>query len=176
MYYGDGSVNGGAGGDVVLDVVKGALAGAVAVWAMDKVTWWMWDREDPAALAQERQAQPNGMDPAHNVANRVAGAMGKELSPAQPHRAGVAVHYGLGMGPGAAYAVLRKRVPVVGAGGGLLYGLALSLVEDEGVAPLLGLAGAPTDYPWQAHLRGVVGHLVLGAVTHATLGLLDRAA
>lgn len=176
MYYDKGEVNGGAGGDVVLDVVKGAVAGAVAVWAMDKVTWWMWDREDPAALAQERQARPNGMDPAHNVANRVAGAMGKELSPAQPHPAGVAVHYGLGMGPGAAYAVLRKRVPMIGAGGGLLYGLALSLVEDEGMAPLLGLAGAPTEYPWQAHLRGVVGHLVLGAVTHATLDLLDRAA
>lgn len=176
MYYDDGEVDGGAGGDVVLDVVKGAVAGAVAVWAMDKVTWWMWDREAPAALAQERQARPGGMDPAHNVANRVAGALGKELSPAQPHPAGVAVHYGLGMGPGAAYAVLRKRVPVVGAGGGLLYGLALSLVEDEGVAPLLGLAGKPTDYPWQAHLRGVVGHLVLGAVTHATLDLLDRAA
>lgn len=176
MYYGEDGVNGGAGGDVVLDVVKGAVAGAVAVWAMDKVTWWMWDREDPAAPAQERQARPNGMDPAHNIANRVAGAMGKELSPAQPHPAGVAVHYGLGMGPGAAYAVLRKLVPVVGAGGGLLYGLALSLVEDEGIAPLLGLAGAPTEYPWQAHLRGVVGHLVLGAVTHATLDLLDRAA
>lgn len=172
MYYADERT----GADVLTDAAKGAVAGALAVWAMDKVTWWLWDREDPAALERERQARPNGMDPAHDLANRVAGALGKELSPAQPHPAGVAVHFGLGMGPGAAYAVLRKRVPVVSAGGGLLFGLALSLVEDEGVAPLLGLAGAPADYPWQAHLRGVVGHLVLGAVTHATLDLLDRAA
>lgn len=176
MYYGEGGANGGMDGGVLTDVVKGAIAGAVAVWAMDKVVQWMWDHEDPAALQQEREARPNRMDPAHNLANRVAGAMGKELSPAQPHPAGVAVHYGLGIMPGAAYAVLRKRVPAVGAGGGLLYGLALTLMEDEGMAPLLGLAGAPTEYPWQAHLRGVVGHLVLGAVTHATLDLLDRAA
>lgn len=176
MYYEGDRMNGGVDADMLTDVVKGAIAGAVGVWAMDKVVWWMWNREDPAALEQERQARPGGMDPAHNIANRVAGAMGKELSPAQPHPAGVAVHYGLGVMPGAAYAVLRKRVPVVGAGGGLLYGLAMTLMEDEGVSPLLGLAGAPTEYPWQAHLRGVVGHMVLGAVTHATLDLLDRAA
>jgi hypothetical protein len=47
---------------------------------------------------------------------------------------------------------------------------------DEGVVPALGLAGGPTEYPWQAHARGLVGHLVLGAVTHATLELLDQVA
>jgi hypothetical protein len=51
--------------DVVTDLVKGAIAGAVAVWAMDRVGWWMWNREDPAALRQEREARVEGMDPAH---------------------------------------------------------------------------------------------------------------
>ncbi|MDQ3557468.1 MAG: hypothetical protein M3409_11940 [Gemmatimonadota bacterium] len=51
--------------DVVADLVKGAIAGAVAVWAMDRVGWWMWNREDPAALRQEREARVEGMDPAH---------------------------------------------------------------------------------------------------------------
>ncbi|MEW5927170.1 MAG: DUF1440 domain-containing protein [Gemmatimonadota bacterium] len=161
-------------GDIVGDAMKGALAGAVGVWAMDKVTWWMWDREDPRALRREREARPEGLDPAHVIANRVAGAMGRELTPEQPHPAGIGVHYGLGIMPGAAYGVLRGRVPAVGAAGGLLYGLALSLVEDEGIAPALGLAGRPTEYPPQAHVRGLVGHLVLGAATHATLDLLDR--
>lgn len=167
--------NGGNGG-VVADAVKGAVAGAVGVWAMDKVTWWMWDREDPEALQREREARPGGLDPAHVIANRAAEAVGTELIPRQPHPAGVAVHYGLGMMPGAAYGVLRRRVPAVGVGGGLLYGLALSLVEDEGTAPALGLAGKPTEYPWQAHARGLVGHLVLGAATHATLNVLDAVA
>lgn len=171
MYYEEDGA-----GDVALDALKGAVAGAVGVWAMDRVAWWLWDREDPAALRREVAARPGGLDPAHAVANRVAGLVGAELEPRQPHPAGLAVHYALGMGPGAAYAVARRRVPAVGAGAGLLYGLALSLVEDEGMAPLLGLAGGPAAYPWQAHARGLVGHLVLGAVTHATLDLLDRAA
>jgi len=168
--------NGHGDGSLLADAVKGAIAGAVGVWAMDKVTWWLWDREDPRALQREREARPGGMDPAHVIANRAAEAMGTELTPRQPHPAGSGVHYGLGIMPGAAYAVLRRRVPAVAAGGGLLYGLAMTLVEDEGLAPALGLAGSPTDYPWQAHARGLVGHLVLGTVTHATLSALDSVA
>lgn len=59
---------------------------------------------------------------------------------------------------------------------GLLYGLELFLVQDEGLNPILGTSGGPTEYPWQAHARGLVGHLVLGAVTHATLNVLDQVA
>ncbi|HEV2148283.1 MAG TPA: DUF1440 domain-containing protein [Longimicrobiaceae bacterium] len=166
--------NAGRNDDMVGDMVKGALAGAVGVWALDKVTWWMWDREDPRALQQEREARPGGLDPAHVMANRAAEAMGKELTPKQPHPAGIAVHYGLGIMPGAAYGVLRNRVRAVGAAGGMLYGLALFLAQDEGLNPILGTSGKPTEYPPQAHLRGLVGHLVLGAATHATLNALDR--
>ncbi len=168
--------SGGSNGAVLADMVKGAVAGAVGVWALDKVTWYMWDREDPAALQQEREARPGGMDPAHVMANRAAEAMGTELTPKQPHPAGIGVHYGLGIVPGAAYGVLRHRVPAVTAAGGMLYGLGLFLMQDEGLNPLLGTSGKPMEYPWQAHARGLVGHLVLGAVTHVTLELLDRVA
>lgn len=164
------------GGGVAVSLLKGAIAGAVGVWAMDRVGWWMWDREDPAALQREVQARPEGLDPAHVMANRAARAAGTELAPRQPHPAGLAVHYGLGVLPGAAYAVLRHRVPTLAAGGGLLYGLGLGLVEDEGINPLIGTSGPPGDYPWQAHVRGLVSHLVLGAVTHATLQALDTVA
>lgn len=166
--------DGGRDDDLAMDMVKGAIAGAVGVWALDKVTWWLWDRENPAVLQQEREARPGGLDPAHVMANRAAEVMGTELTPRQPHPAGIAVHYGLGIMPGAAYGALRKRVGGVGAAGGLLYGLGLFLVQDEGLNPILGTSGGPTEYPWQAHARGLVGHLVLGAATHATLDLLDR--
>ena len=167
-----GGRNGGA--SLLADVVKGAIAGAVATWAMDKVAWYIWDRQDPATLRREEAARTEGMDPAHVTANRVARALGKELHPAQPHPAGIAVHYGIGTGPAMLYAPLRRRYPMLGAAGGLLYGLGLFLAVDEGVVPALGLAGGPTEYPWQAHVRGLVGHLVLGGVTHATLELLDQ--
>ena len=161
---------------LVGDLVKGAIAGAVGVWALDKVTWYLWDREDPRLLQQEREARPEGLDPAHVMANRAAEALGTELTPKQPHPAGIGVHYGLGVMPGALYGALRKRVGGVGAAGGMLYGLGLFLMQDEGLNPILGTSGKPTEYPWQAHARGLVGHLVLGAATHVTLNALDAVA
>lgn len=163
-----------SGGDLLTDAVKGAIAGAIGVWALDKVTWVMWNRTDPAKLRQEVEARPGGLDPAHVMANRSAEALGTELTPEQPHRAGIGVHYGIGIMPAAAYGALRHSVPAITAGSGMLYGLALFLIQDEGLNPILGTSGSPTEYPSEAHLRGLVGHLVLGAATHASLRLLDR--
>lgn len=157
------------------DLLKGAVAGAVGVIALDQITWAMWDREDPEALQREREARPGGLDPAHVVANRMAEAMGTKLTPKQPHAAGIAVHYGLGILPGAIYGALRKRAPIVGTGAGTAFGLALFLLQDEGLNPMIGTSGSPGEYPWQAHARGVVGHAVMGAIMDATLDMLDRA-
>ncbi len=86
------------------------------------------------------------LDPARVNANRAAEAMGTELTPRQPHPAGIGVHYGL----------------------------SLFLMQDEGLNPILGTSGRPTEYPMEAHFRGLIGQLVLGATTHATLKLLDQ--
>lgn len=42
--------------------------------------------------------------------------------------------------------------------------------------PLLGTAAPPQEYPWQAHARGLVGHLTYGLVTKASVRVLDRVA
>ena len=157
-------------------MVKGAIAGALGVWVMDKVGWWMWNREDPKALQREREARPAGLDPAHVVANRVAEAADTSLGRPQPHPAGIGVHYAIGVAPAMLYAPLRRRIKGLGAGHGLLYGLGLFLVVDEAVVPALGLSGGPADYPWQAHARGLATHLVLGVVTDGVLDLLDGVA
>jgi hypothetical protein len=91
--------NGSTNGSVAGDLVKGAVAGAVGTLALDAVTWFMWDREDPSALRQERQARPKGLDPAHFVANKVANAFGTKLKPEQPHLAGIATHFAIGVMP-----------------------------------------------------------------------------
>lgn len=158
------------------DLVKGAIAGMAGTLALDAVTWFMWDREDPRTLQQERQARPEGLDPAHFVASKVARAVGTELTPKQPHAAGIASHFAIGVVPAALYGVARTYIPQVRMGRGLFYGLTLFLVQDEGVNSIAGFSGGPTEYPWQAHTRGLVGHLVYGVVTDATLDLLDRGA
>ncbi len=164
-----------SGGSPLLDAALGAVAGAAGVWVMDKVGWYMYNREDPQAVAQEVAARPYGKDVAHASVEKVARLTGADLDTSQPSATGIGVHYGLGILPGALYAVARNEVPEIRAGGGALYGLALFAANDELAAPLLGIASGPGEYPWQAHVRGLVSHVVLGVVTEGVLSLFDRA-
>jgi hypothetical protein len=156
-------------------MAAGAIAGAAGVWAMDKVGSFLYDQEGSAALERERRARVHGKDPAHAAVEKVAEMTGAELPTQQPSRAGVGVHFGLGVVPGALYGVARREVPQVRAGGGALYGLGLFVAQDEMMGPLLGIAGSPGEYPWQAHARGLVSHVTLGVVTETVLRLFDRA-
>lgn len=176
----------------------GAVAGAVGVWAMDRAGWFMYDHEDPDAVAQElqgrrgggdveftkaeagarqQQAQPGapGKDTAHVAVEKAARLTSANIRTGQPNRAGIVVHYALGVLPGALHAVLRRKIPAVRAGAGALYGAGLFVVNDEMVAPALELASGPRQYPWQAHARGLVTHMVLGVVTETVLRAFDRA-
>jgi hypothetical protein len=156
-----------AGSDIILDALAGAIAGAAAVWVMDRVDWFNYRRalENPRTRRRTQQARPRGMDPAHVVAAETADKAGAVLTPRQLDMAGLAVHYGLGIVPGALYGALRGRVDYLDAGRGGLFGLGLFLVQDEGINTAAGLSGRPQAYPWTAHARGLVAHLVYGLVT-----------
>lgn len=156
------------------DLTKGALAGALGVWALDRITWFMWNREDPNALAREEAARPLGLDPAHVVAHRARRLAGRTKQPKQPSALGLAVHYSLGIVPGALYGALRKRSRSISAGAGVLFGIGLFLLQDELGNRMLGLSGPAKRYPWQAHARGLIGHAVYGATTDGVLRVLDR--
>jgi len=143
---------------------------------MDIVTWWMYGAEKPTALQREKRARAKGMDPAHAAARYLAEMIGSDAAEEEPNAAGIAIHYLLGMGPGAAYARLRRRATWVRAGRGAMYGGALFVMNDEIANRVLRLSGPQRDYPWQAHLRGLVGHVVLGVVTEVTLNLLEEQA
>ena len=155
---------------LLVDLLTGAVAGVVGVWALDRVDWTLYERESEAAKRKLRQARPNGMDPAHNIAATIAGALGRKL-PSQPNPAGIGVHYGLGLSAAMGYAALRRRVPHLGLGGGALFGAALWLVQDEGLNTLTGASGRPQDYAPSTHLRGLVAHMAFGLVTDLVLRL-----
>lgn len=160
--------------DLAVELLKGAIAGAISVWAMDRVTWYMYQNEDPKAYLKEKQAQVNGHYVAHVAVDKVLEATGKELTDRQHFYAGKGVHYFLGIAPGMLYGVLRHKVKNLDAGRGSLYGFGLFVVMDEILGPVLGLASGPTAYPWQAHVRGLAGHLVVGVVTDGVLRVLDE--
>ncbi|MBL0407860.1 DUF1440 domain-containing protein [Microvirga aerilata] len=159
----------------MIDLLKGAVAGAVGVWVMDRVDWFMYERglDTQETRCQTEAARPGGMDPAHVMAKMGADAVGVRPSSPKENPAGLTVHYSLGIMPGMLYGGMRERVNYVGAGRGLGYGFALFVIEDEIANPLLGTAAPPGRYPWTAHARGLIAHLVYGFVTDAVFSVLS---
>jgi uncharacterized membrane protein YagU involved in acid resistance len=117
-----------------------------------------------------------GKDPAHAGARHLAKAVGSDAAHEEPNAGGIFLHYQLGIAPGVVYAKLREKYPQVTAGKGALWGATLYVTNDLFAARMLRIVGPQKDYPWQTHLRGVVGHMVLGVATHLTLEALDAAA
>lgn len=163
-------------GDLGEALLKGTVAGVAASVALDRLDWYMWDHLDPETRQQTRSVRPDGLDPGHVVARKIARAMGTDIEPKgrdNQHPAGVAVHFAIGMAPALAYAAMRDRTPALTAGCGTLFGLGLFLVQDEGMNTVSGLGAKPREYPWQAHARGLIAHLVYGAVLEGAMRLLD---
>jgi hypothetical protein len=135
------------------DLLKGAIAGAVATFVMGKVTDYMHQHEDRDARRKEDDARGG-----------------------RSEQRGSPMHWALGMGAGAAYAVLRRRFQGLGPVAGTAFGTGFWAFMDEGLVPALGLTPGRNAFPWQAHARGLVGDLTFGTVTDGTLRLLDRVA
>jgi hypothetical protein len=157
------------------DLLKGAIAGAVATYVMGKVTSYMYEHEDREVRRAEDEAR-GGRTAYEVAAERAAAAAGTALERRKRQELGSAIHWALGIGAGAAYAVLRRRVQVLGSAAGTAFGTAFWAFLDEGLVPALGLTPGPRAFPWQTHARGFVGHLTFGTVTDGTLRLLDRVA
>jgi hypothetical protein len=155
-----------------IDAIRGALAGGVATWLMDLVTTGLFEAQSEAVTKREEAARPNGKTSVGNLVSKVETSAGFVLK--ARHRATIeqAIHLGLGVIPGAVYAVLRPRVPLVGAARGLLYGVGLFALNDEYLNMRLGFAGPIEAYPAETHWRGFVGHSVLGAATDTGIALL----
>jgi uncharacterized protein DUF1440 len=157
------------------DLIKGAIAGAVATWVMDKATSVMYAREDRRARRREDEAR-EGKTAYGVAAEKAAGVLGQRLDAEERERLGGALHWALGIGAGAAYAVLRRRFESIGRGAGIGFGTLFWAAVDEGLVPALGLTRAAAAFPWQTHARGLAGHLTFGTVADRTLRLLDAVA
>lgn len=160
---------------LVADVIDGAIAGAIATWAMTQVTTVLYEHEDRAARKREDDAR-DGKTAYVIAAEKAADIAGAELTDEQRDRYGTAIHWALGIGAGALYGALRTRSEPASLAGGLLFGAGFWLLIDETLTPALGLTKGPAAFPWQTHARGLAGHLVFGAVADATLGAIQPTA
>jgi uncharacterized membrane protein YagU involved in acid resistance len=151
---------------------RGAIAGAAATWLMDLVTTGMYAIQPPEVTKRELAARPNGRSSVTNLIDRVEAETGIAVPEARRPMVEQAIHYALGVMPGAVYGVVRRYVPFTRLGRGLAYGLVLFVVNDEYMNTKLGLAGPVAAYPPETHLRGLAGHAVLGVGTETGIQLL----
>ena len=157
---------------MIRDAVRGAIAGAAATWCMDRITTAMYEVQAPEVTKQEEAARPNGKSSVTNLVDRIEAETGLVIPADRRPQIENAIHYGLGIVPGAMYGVMRRYVPFARFGRGLAYGLVLFVVNDEFLNTKLGLAGPVAAYPPEAHFRGLVGHAVLGVGTETGIQLL----
>jgi uncharacterized membrane protein YagU involved in acid resistance len=154
-------------------VLRGAIAGTISTWIMDRATWLVQDRQPKQTLDRERAAWQDGLDVPHVAIYRQRQAAGFSAEREQPSTMGILLHYLFGIGPAILYAGLREKDLKFSADRGLLYGLAIFVLWDEMLSVATGIASPPKAYPWQAHFRGLVGHLSLGVAAHVALTALE---
>jgi hypothetical protein len=144
----------------------GALAGYAASRTMDQATSIFYGIQTDGSKQREEELAPGGT--LVQLGEQLGGAVGRDLSPEQAGRVGLAVHRTFGTLYGMAAAALVNR-GVRPMKAGLMTGAAAWAIVDEGTAlPTF------TDYPVESHLRGVVGHATVGAVIGLLLSLVER--
>jgi uncharacterized membrane protein YagU involved in acid resistance len=158
---------------ILLTMAMGAAPGAIGVWALDRLDWFLYDRMSDADHDRTRAARPNGEPPAEALVTALSAAGGMELSPRTHAAASMATHYTIGIAPAVGYALLRDRLPGHGVARGAAYGALLFALQDEGLNTVTGLGGRPGDYPWQDHARGLAAHLLYGVATEAALNVME---
>lgn len=159
---------------IVTDLLVGAVAGVAATWVMGHATSWLYAREDERAREAEDRAR-EGKTAYARAADRMARAVQRELSDERQEQVGSALHWMTGAAAGAVYAAASRRWPSVRRAGGLPFGTGFFLAVDEGMNTALGFTPGPRAFPWQAHARGLAGHLVFGLTVEAVLTVFDRA-
>lgn len=95
--------------------------------------------------------------------------LGIELDEQRRQQAGMAFHFGAGLGWTPVYIFLRRRAgwsPVVS---GLATGASQSLILDEIVTPAIGASAPNREYPASTHIRGLAAHLVYGLTMAALM-------
>lgn len=146
--------------ELVSDIGTGVIGGYVGTQVMERVSMKLRELEPEEDRKREEEIRPG--PPFYIAAKKTTEALGIELSEDQlQNLAMYGFHYGLGMGWGPTYTVLRRYT-------GLLSGALMSLVVDEGITPLFGFSAPNKEYPLSTHLRGFVAHLAFGLGVAAT--------
>ncbi|SRR5579875_792812 len=143
------------------DAATGIVAGYVGTKAMEPVSMFLYRHEPEQSRAAEDAVRPG--PPYRIAAEKITRRLGLTLSDHVLDRIGLGLHYGLAMSWAPLYGVLRHRVRLAAPAAAVATGLAMAVVADELMTPLLGFSAPNRAYPLATHLRGLAAHVVFGA-------------
>lgn len=156
----------------LLTIGASLLSGYVATKAMEGVAMKLYKMEPDEVRNKEDEVRPG---PPYNIAaKKTFSLLNIPLNEEQLKRAGMAFHYGLGIGWAPLYTILKNNSNFSSVLSGAITGASLSLIMDEGMTPALGLSAPNKKYPLTTHLRGFLAHLVYGAVVAGVYEAVDR--
>lgn len=155
------------------DLTFGAIAGTIATFALSGISNVLYAGESRGTRFREEWAR-RGQSANKVAVKKLANAAGVSLTKEQVVAGEGALHFGIGAGAGATYGAIRRHIPAPAITKGLGFGATLWLMADEGLNPALGLTPGPAAFPWQAHARGLVSHLVFGLATEGVLLVADH--
>lgn len=150
------------------ELLLGTGAGFAASKLMDRVTTAFLERQSEESKRREQELMD---EPAYvKAAEKLAEAGGRRIEEEEAQRIGQGLHVGLGVGGGvvAGFLVARGLNPFAA---GVLSGLGIWLVVDEGANAAFGLTPPIPDFPRETHLRGLIGHLAYGAALGGLLAI-----
>ena len=151
----------------------GAVAGAGATWAMHTVTDYLARKQGKQRKIDKIRSRERPTEEV--VVDRASKALGMHLKRGQRRRAAKGVKWALGVGSGVATAWARRRMGAADSlGRGALFGLVTFLITDELLKPMVGAAESPREYPWQFHVRRMIGHTTYGLVNAGVRKAVSR--
>ena len=151
----------------------GTAAGLAATEVMDRISMVMYQHTDPANIQREKEIEER--EPPQVLVQKLERRLGLQLNKQQQQRLSKLFHYGTGLSAAMLYVALARRWKLGWFTGGLAFGTLFWAVFDEGISPAMGLVGDNTQYPLEAHVRGLAAHVGFGVVAAALAEVLGAA-
>ena len=148
------------------DVLKGAFAGFVATIPM---TLFMLTTQRFLPKGQHYDLPPELIT--KDLARRAH--VRWHMSKGQILIATLVAHFAYGIGMGALYGSVEKRVPLPALLRGVVFGIVVWAASYFGLLPLLGLSASGDKEPVQRNLMMLAAHVVWGSAMGATTEVLS---
>lgn len=165
----------GAGSSLMADLAVGLLAGLVATHVTNLAQGPL-KRMTPVSVRRHEERVRPGATSSLVAAQGLARVLDAPPCAARDEVCGQAIHFGVGMGWGPVYGLLRRYAGLRPTRAALTTGAAMALILDETLVPALGLSAPTHHYRALTHLRGLIAHLVYGAAVALAAEGLARAA